>query len=106
MPRYLLEGSYVGEGLKGILKVGGSSRKNALTEMIQSVGGKLESMYFAFGERDVVGIVELPDNATAAALSMAANASGAVEIRTTPLLTPEEVDAATKKSIPYRPPGQ
>ena len=106
MPRYLLEGSYVGEGLKGILKVGGSSRRNALMEMIQSVGGKLEAMYFAFGERDVFGIVELPDNATAAALSMAANASGAVEIRTTVLLTPEEVDAATKKSIPYRPPGQ
>ena len=106
MPRYLLEGSYVGEGLKGILKVGGSGRRKAIAEMIQSVGGKLEFMYFAFGERDVVGIVELPDNATAAALSLAANASGAVEVRTTVLLTPEEVDAATKKSVHFRPPGQ
>jgi uncharacterized protein with GYD domain len=73
--------------------------------MIEKAGGKLHSMYFAFGEADVLGVAEFPDQVTAAALSLVVNASGAVQFRSTPLLTAEEIDAAAKKSISYRPPG-
>ena len=106
MPKYLIQASYVGEGLKGLLKEGGSSRRAAVETVIKGMGGTLESFYYAFGEDDVVGIGDFPDNATAAAFSLAINASGAVKARTTVLMTPEEVDEATKKTVAYRPPGQ
>lgn len=106
MPTYLVQASYVGEGLKGLLKEGGSSRREAVETVVRGMGGTLESFYYAFGEDDVVGIAEFPDNATAAAFSFAVNASGAVKARTTVLMTPEEVDEATKKTVNYRPPGQ
>ena len=50
-------------------------------------------------------VVDLPDNVSAAALSLAVNSLGSVELRTTPLLTAEEMDEATRKSVDYRPPG-
>lgn len=106
MPKYLVQASYVGEGLKGLLKEGGSSRRATIETLIKGMGGSLESFYYAFGEYDVFGVAEMPDNVTAAAFSMAINASGAVSARTTVLMTPEEVDEATKKTIAYRPPGQ
>jgi uncharacterized protein with GYD domain len=106
MPKYLVQGSYVGEGLKGLLKEGGSSRRAAVETVIKGMGGTLESFYYAFGEDDVLGIAEFPDNAAAAAFSLAVNASGAVEVRITVLMTPEEVDEATKKTVDFRPPGR
>ena len=106
MPKYLVQASYVGEGLKGLLKEGGSSRKKAVETVIKGMGGTLESFYYAFGEYDVFGIADMPDNVTAAAFSLAINASGAVQARTTVLMTPEEVDKAVKKTVDYRPPGQ
>lgn len=105
MPKYFIQGSYVGEGLKGLLKEGGSSRIETVTQLIKGMGGSVEAFYYAFGDDDVIGIVDLPDNATAAALSFAVNASGAVTVKTTVLMTPEEVDEATQKTIDYRPPG-
>ena len=48
----------------------------------------------------------MPDNVSTAALALVINASGAANVRTVVLLTPEEIDEATKKSIDYRPPGQ
>jgi uncharacterized protein with GYD domain len=106
MPKYLIQASYVGEGLKGLLKEGGSSRRAAVETVIMGMGGTLESFYYAFGENDVVGIGDFPDNVTAAAFSLAVNASGAVKAKTTVLMTPEEVDEAAKKTVDYRPPGQ
>ena len=106
MPKYFLEGNYVGEGVKGLLKEGGSSRIKTVTQLIEGMGGKVEAFYYAFGDVDVLGIVEFPDHATAAALSLAINASGAVTVKTTVLMTPEEIDEATKKTVAYRPPGQ
>ena len=106
MPKYLVQGSYVGEGLKGLLKEGGSSRRDTVAQLIKGMGGTLESFYYAFGEYDVLGVGEFPDNETAAAFSLAVNASGAVTVRTTVLMTPEEVDEATKKTVDFRPPGQ
>ena len=106
MPKYLVQASYVGEGLHGLLKEGGSSRKGTVAQLIKGMGGTLESFYYAFGEHDVIGIAEFPDNETAAAFALAINASGTVKARTTVLMSPEEVDVATKKTVDYRAPGQ
>ena len=105
MPKYLIEASYTQAGVKGIQSAGGSSRRDAIAHLAESSGGKLECFYFAFGDRDVYTIVELPDNETATAVALMVNSSGAVNIRTTVLVTPEEVDAAAKQSVDYRPPG-
>jgi uncharacterized protein with GYD domain len=106
MPKYLFQASYTVEGLKGLLKEGGSSRRDTIAKLSEGLGGTLESFYYAFGETDVYLIGDAPDNATAAALSMAVNASGAVTVKTVVLMTPEEVDEATAKTVAYRPPGQ
>jgi uncharacterized protein with GYD domain len=105
MPKYLVLADYAPEGIKGVLDKGGTSRVEALETLCQSVGGTLESFYFAFGETDAYVTVDLPDNTTAAALCMTAAASGLVGVSTVALLTPEEVDAAAEASIVYRPPG-
>ena len=105
MPTYLWQASYTMEGTKGLLKDGGSKRRAAVQQMIEKAGGKLHAFYYAFGEADIYGIAEFPDQATAAALSLAVNATGAVRLRTTVLVSPEEIDAAAKKSVTYRPPG-
>jgi uncharacterized protein with GYD domain len=106
MPKYLFQASYTTEGLKGLLKEGGSSRRDTIAQLVEGLGGSLESFYYAFGENDVIGVGDLPDNATAAAFSMAINASGAVTVKTVVLMTPEEADEAAKKTVAYRPPGQ
>lgn len=106
MGKYLFEGNYVGDGLKGLMREGGSKRRDALVEALKSVGGSLECMYFAFGETDVVGVLETPEPADAAALSLLVNSSGAVKVRLKPLMTPEDIDEAAKKNPSYRPPGQ
>jgi uncharacterized protein with GYD domain len=105
MPKYLVEASYTAEGVKGIQGAGGTSRRDAIAALAESVGGRLESFYFAFGERDVYVVVDLPDNESATAIALTVNASGVVKARTTVLLTPEEVDGAAQRSVNYRPPG-
>ena len=105
MALYLLRGSYTAEGTKGLLKDGGSKRRAVVQKMVEQVGGKLHGLYYALGEDDVYAIAELPDQATAVAMSLVVNASGAVQLKTTVLLTPEEMDAAAKKSVSYQAPG-
>lgn len=105
MAKYLLQASYSAEGTKGLLKDGGSKRRAAAEAALQGVNGKLEAFYYAFGETDVFAIADVPDNVSAAALSLAVSASGAVKTQMTVLLTPEEIDQATKKTVSYRPPG-
>jgi uncharacterized protein with GYD domain len=105
MPKYLLAANYVGDGIQGLVKDGGSARRTAAAKAFESVGGRLEAFYFAFGEADAYVIGEVPDNVSMAALAIAINATDAVAIRTTVLLTPEDVDAAVKKTPKYRPPG-
>ena len=105
MAKYLVEASYTVEGVKGVQSAGGSSRRDAIAALAESVGGQLESFYFAFGERDVYTVVDLPDNESATAVALTVNASGAAKVRTTVLVTPEEVDAAAKRSVEYRAPG-
>jgi len=105
MPKFLITASYTTEGVKGLLKNGGSARRAIVQKAAESVGGKLEALYFAFGDHDAIVICDLPDNAAATALSLTISATGSVRLTTTPLITAEEVDAAAKKSVSYRAPG-
>lgn len=105
MPKFLIEASLTAQGVKGVQSEGGTSRRTAVTKAVESAGGQLESFYFAFGDRDVYVVADFPDNASAAAMALAVNSSGAVATRTVVLLTPEEVDAAAKSSVDYRAPG-
>jgi len=105
MAKYLIQGSYTASGSKGLLKEGGSGRKKAVERAVKGLGGKVEAIYWTFGDHDTVLIVDLPDNTAATALSLAVASAGAVRISTTPLITQQEVDAACKQSVKYRPPG-
>ena len=105
MPKYLLQATYTSEGLLGLMKDKASGRKAAVQKAVKSLGGKLEAFYLSFGDNDVVLIADLPDNASAAAISLAAGASGLVHLRTTSILTPEEADKAIKIKSKYRAPG-
>ena len=106
MPKYLLHATYTPEGIRGLIKDGGTKRQAAAKALVESLGGKLESFHFAFGENDAVVIVELPDASSAAAASLAIGATGAVSGKVTVLLTPEELDRAAKKAPTYTPPGR
>jgi uncharacterized protein with GYD domain len=105
MPKFLIEASYTPEGAKGVQSAGGTSRRDAVAQVAESVGGRLESFYFAFGDSDAYVIVDLPDNESAAAVALTVNAGGGATTKTVVLLTPDEVDAAAKRSVDYRPPG-
>lgn len=105
MPKYLAQCNYVGEGVKGLLKEGGSSRRAVVEKLVESVGGTLEAFYYAFGETDLYVIADLPDNESMSAVALLVAASGAITIKTTVLITPEEVDEAVKKTPHYQPPG-
>ena len=105
MAKYLVRATLTSDGVKGLLKEGGSGRREAVTTLVEGLGGSLEAFYFAFGDDDVYTILELPDSVSAAAASLAVNASGVVRSKVVALLTPEEVDEATKKTANYRAPG-
>jgi len=105
MSKYLIRGSYTADGVKGLMQEGGSKRLAAATAAIESVGGSIESFYYAFGDDDVVGICDFPDDASAAAVSLLINSTGAVGLNLTRLLTVADMDAAAAKTPTYRPPG-
>ena len=105
MPKYLLEVNYTLDGVRGVLAKGGSARKAAATAAAKSVGGKLDAFYFAFGGTDVFVIADMPDNTAAAALALTVTAGGGAAVKTTVLLTPQEVDGASKANVSYKPPG-
>jgi uncharacterized protein with GYD domain len=105
MPKYLLEVSYTLDGVKGLKAEGGSARVAAATEAIEGIGGKVDAFYFAFGDTDVFVVADYPDNVSVAAAALAVSAGGGARVRTTVLLTPAEIDAATSKETTYRPPG-
>jgi uncharacterized protein with GYD domain len=105
MPKYMVQASYTTDGTKGLLRDGGSKRRAAVEKAISGLGGKIEGFYFSFGAADVVVIADLPDAASAIAVSLTTGASGSVRCVTTPLITPEEMDAACKKNVGYTAPG-
>jgi uncharacterized protein with GYD domain len=106
MSKYLLKGSYSSEGVKGLLMEGGTARLDASRNTISKMGGEIESFYYAFGDNDLYIVVDMPDNATMAAVSLAVAATGAVHTSTVALLTPQEIDEAGKKHVSYQPPSR
>lgn len=105
MPKFLVQISYTTEGVRGLQKEGGTARRAAAQKLVESVGGKLEAFYFAFGAADVIAIADVPDTVSAFATALATVATGTVKSQTTVLVTPEEVDQAAKKAVSFRPAG-
>lgn len=105
MPKFLVQASYTDKGSEGLVKEGGTGRRDAVEQVTKQLGGKVESTYFAFGDFDLYSILDFPDNVSMAAVALAVKASGAIQTKATVLLTPEEIDAAAKKSVEFRPPG-
>ncbi len=105
MPKYLFEAQYTAAGAKGLAHEGGTSRRSAVTKMVEGLGGKLETFYYAFGGVDVFAIVDMPDNASAVAVGLAISQGGGATGKTVVLITPEDMDKASKKAVDYRPPG-
>ena len=106
MPKYLFQVNYVGDGVKGLLKDGGSKRRAVTKKLFESVGGSLEAFYYAFGDTDLYIIADFPNHAAVTACVLNVNAAGSAAVKTTVLLTPEEVDAAGKLKPTYSPPGK
>ena len=105
MPKYLFKASYTAEGIKGLSKEGGTARQAAVEKLTTGLGGRLEAFYFAFGNDDLYLIVDLPDNVAAASAALIVNSTGTVTTETVVLLTPDEVDEATRRTAEFRPPG-
>ena len=106
MPKYLFQVNYVGDGVKGLLKDGGTKRRAVVDKFFQSVGGRLDAYYFAFGDPDLYIIAEFPNHAAAAACALTVAATGTATVKTTVLLTPEDIDAAGKLKPTYSVPGK
>ena len=105
MAHFLFSANYTQVGIQGLLKEGAASRAEVVAGLATDLGGHLEAAYWAFGSDDFVAIAELPDNAAAAALATTVSASGAVQVRTTVLLSATEVDDARGRRVAYRAPG-
>jgi len=105
MPKYLWKTSYTQAGVKGVAGEGGSGRREAAKTAIEGLGGTLEAFYFVFGDTDAYVIADLPDDEAALAVAIVVNGSGGATVETVPLMTPEQVDAAAKREVNFRPPG-
>jgi uncharacterized protein with GYD domain len=105
MPKYLFEVKYTVDGIRGVAQEGGTGRIAAARQAAESLGGAVEAMYWAFGDTDAYVIIDLPDNEAATALAVTVASSGTMTVRTTVLITPEEMDAAVRREMAYRPPG-
>jgi uncharacterized protein with GYD domain len=106
MAKYLISANYTAQGMEGVRAAGAKARLDAVSTMLEEMGGQLESFYFAFGDTDVFAIADVPDDEAAAAVAIAINSSGAVSTRTTKLLTVEQIDEALRRTVDYRPPGR
>ena len=105
MAKYLFRTSYTKAGVEGLIREGGTGRREALRQTIEGLGGALESFYYAFGEDDLLLIADLPDDEAAAAFSMFVNAAGALTVSCSVLITPEAIDGSISKTVAYRKPG-
>jgi uncharacterized protein with GYD domain len=106
MASYLVIASYSPDGVKGVLKNGGTARADAVKSAVKSMGGKMQSFHFAFGGDDAYVLVDLPDNVAAAALGLAVSSTGLASVKTVVLLTPAEIDEAAKRDVSYKAPGK
>ena len=103
MPRFLVIARYEPLGARAVMAAGGSARRSVFTHAVLDLEGQVESFDFALGADDVYAIVELPDAAAAAALSLTITGGGIATVRTVALLTPEEVDRAAELHPSYSP---
>ena len=106
MPKYLVQARYTTEGIQGLIRDSASGRRADVQAAVTALGGKVEAFYYVFGDDDVVMILDLPNSIKAAALALTTSGSGAVRVRTTPLLTVEDVDQALEIKTQYRAPGK
>ena len=106
MAKFLVRANYIGDGIQGLLNEGGTSRITAINKLAGSLGGNVECLYYAFGDYDIYGIMEMPDNASMAAFALKAAASGRVSLNSVALISPEEIDVAAGKKSEYRAPGK
>ena len=105
MGKYLFQASYTSEGVRGLIRDGASNRRTAVETTVTRLGGQVEAFYYALGDVDVYAVVDLPDNVSANAVSLVINRTGVVHLKTTVLMTPEEVDQAIGRQVDYRAPG-
>ena len=105
MPKFMIRAAYSAEGMKGLKEEGGTSRRDAVQAAVESAGGTMETFLYAFGDTDLYVIVDMPDRESMTALAITIGATGALSPQTIPLLTPEQVDDAVRRSVNYRPPG-
>ena len=105
MPKFLVSGSYTLEGVKALTNEGGTARRRAVEQWCEGLGGRLESLYFAFGENDFYCIYDLSDAPTAAAAYLFSHSLGVVRVTYAVLITPEEMDEACRKTASYPLPG-
>jgi uncharacterized protein with GYD domain len=107
MPFYLVQAAYTPEAWATMVK-NPQNRNEAVRPVIEGLGGRLHGAWFAFGDYDIIAIVEMPDNTNAAAFSLAASAGGSVRaLKTTPLMTTEEGIEAMRRAAgsSYRAPS-
>ena len=105
MAKFLFRTRYTQDGVAGLIREGGTGRREALRQTVEGLGGTLEGFYYAFGDDDLLLIADLPDEEAATAFSMFVSAAGALTVSCTVLLEPETIDGAIAKSVPYRKPG-
>jgi uncharacterized protein with GYD domain len=112
MSTYLVQSRYIGNGPAGVIKDGGAGRYKALKTAVEALGGKVLAFYFSLGEWDGLASLDLPSYETAQAFLSGLNnrSSGVIDVRYTPLISPEEFDAAREAAAkstatPWRPPG-
>jgi uncharacterized protein with GYD domain len=106
MPRFMIIGKYAAEGARGLMSAGGSARRAAVEKAVSGLGGRIETFDFAFGDDDIYTIVDMPDSESIAALALTVGGSGAVHVRTVVLITPDQLDSASRLSPDYMAPGQ
>jgi len=106
MSKYLIKANYNSDGAAGLAAKGGSARRDAVGKMVAEAGGSIDCFYYAWGETDAYLVVEMPSDEAMLGIALSVNKSGATTITTTPLMTPEQVDAAASSAPGYTPPGK
>ena len=102
MPKYLFTGSYTADGARAILKDTAAGRRQALTAAVEGLGGKVEGLWYAFGDDDLYALVDLPSNVRAAAISVLVASTGTFAPKIVALLTVDEMDEALKTKVNFR----
>ena len=99
MSKFMYSGNYTKRGIKGLLKDGGTARKEETVRLVESLGGKVEAYYWCYGRTDFITIMDFPDHTTVTGMALNIAASGTFTGNLTPLISVEEMDEMVKVSI-------